>query len=439
MRTSRRRFSRSTLFLALCAAAPLAGFAAGQDTPRRATSEWPQYKGNSGFTGVSSDDSIKPPLKLRWSYRLDSDASGDAGAGLTVAGGKVFANLCYARAIVALEADSGRFLWEYDDTHIGYMTVPTWHDGRVLLWERGGPRNQAAIVALDDATGKVLWRRELNGEGIDPQRAGIPVADGRAFTSAGGPAPTVSAWDAKTGAPLWQTDLDPADGEFPRAPSVAAGRVIVAQRPVHPYRDSRAAGQKQPAGAVVALDAATGKVIWRRQGAYPQKALVSDGEVIACPMWAGPDEKFHLLDANTGETKWTLNKPHYYPSTILPDKILLKPYGPQFIAVDRATGKELWHFREKGNSGCCTPVVSGNYAYMGTGIPGPPGDLESLGSFQHLHAPREKGNSGALHAVDLRTGKSVWHFGTGNTVCGEPALAYGRVHIASRDGRVYCF
>ena len=50
--------------------------------------EWPQLKGNPGFTGLSPDDSIKPPLKLKWSYRLDGDASGDAGAGVIVAGGK---------------------------------------------------------------------------------------------------------------------------------------------------------------------------------------------------------------------------------------------------------------------------------------------------------------------------------------------------------------
>src|SRR5262249_4419387 len=40
---------------------------------------------------------------------------------------------------------------------------------------------------------------------------------------------------------------------------------------------------------------------------------------------------------------------------------------------------------------------------------------------------------------DLATGKSVWHFSTGNTICGEPALAYGRLYFASRDGCVYCF
>src|SRR5262249_50148207 len=53
--------------------------------------------------------------------------------------------------------------------------------------------------------------------------------------------------------------------------------------------------------------------------------------------------------------------------------------------------------------------------------------------------PREQGKTGSLHAIDLQTGKSVWHFATGNTICGEPALACGRLFFHSRDGNVYCF
>ena len=81
-----------------------------------------------------------------------------------------------------------------------------------------------------------------------------------------------------------------------------------------------------------------------------------------------------------------------------------------------------------------------------TGLPGNDiWDLERLGSFQQLHAlqledsPREKGLGMTMHAVDLKTGKCVWHFGTGNNICGGPAIAYGRLYFHSRDGRVYCF
>jgi outer membrane protein assembly factor BamB len=41
--------------------------------------------------------------------------------------------------------------------------------------------------------------------------------------------------------------------------------------------------------------------------------------------------------------------------------------------------------------------------------------------------------------VDLKTGQEAWSFPTGDNVCGEPAIAYGRLYFISRDGYVYCF
>jgi len=39
------------------------------------------FKGDSGFSGLSPDETLKPPLKLVWSYRLDGDASGTPAPG----------------------------------------------------------------------------------------------------------------------------------------------------------------------------------------------------------------------------------------------------------------------------------------------------------------------------------------------------------------------
>jgi hypothetical protein len=65
-----------------------------------------------GFTGVSPDASVNPPFKLLWTYRMDGDASGDAGAGVTVGGGLVYVNVLDTRSLLALDADTGRLQWE---------------------------------------------------------------------------------------------------------------------------------------------------------------------------------------------------------------------------------------------------------------------------------------------------------------------------------------
>src|SRR5262245_16775144 len=113
------------LYCVLTAAAPAAS----------SESEWPAYKGDAGLTGLSAE-AIEPPLKLAWTYRLDGDASSDAGAGVTVAGGKVFVNVHNTRSLLALDARTGRFAWEYKGESIGYVTAPTYADGKLFLLQR---------------------------------------------------------------------------------------------------------------------------------------------------------------------------------------------------------------------------------------------------------------------------------------------------------------
>lgn len=411
----------------------LAAFVVGQVPAAPVGTEWPSYKGDIGLTGVSSDATIRPPFKLLWTYRLDGDFSSDAGAGLTVAAGRLFANIHNTRSILALDAITGRFIWEFKERPIGYMTAPTYADGRLLLLER--THRTAGVVALDAANGKLLWQKPLDRTGIDGSRAGLPVAAGRVFAAEGGEKPAVIAFDAKTGEEIWRTPLGVEDGTSVICPIVAGGKVFAATRSSHTAHST--------SGATIALDAASGKILWRKQGVYPSVSLTSDGRVVACGPFRSPEEKFHLLDAATGETLWTAPRRfHYSPATLTDELVLIKPYGSNIVAVDRQSGKQQWEFVSKCTSGCCAPVVSGKFAYMGTGVINP-GDLESPMSFKHGHnqpeSPREKGVTGSLHAIDLATGKSVWYFGTGNTICGEPALAYGRLYAASRDGCIYCF
>ena len=408
--------------------------------------EWPQLKGNSGFTGLSPDDTVKPPLKLVWSYRLDGDASGDAGVGVIVGGGKVFVTVANSHTLVALDADTGHFCWEYRDPSIGYvgyighLTVPAYDNGRVLLWRR---HKASAVMALDAETGSVLWEQPLSPLGKGVNRGGLPIADGMVYCGEGGPEPAISSFDTATGRRVWRTSLGSEGGEYAIGPTVAGGRVFVATR----ANVRRSPGAKEWAkklrGAVTALDAKNGEILWSRENIYPWSPMTSDGTVLACPMWSSADEKLYLLDCRTGKTIWATSRVanHYNPPvTLTKDLVLYQPWGPKLHAMSRTTGEPLWVFHNEFTSaGCCTPVVSGQYAYIGTSVPERSGDLESLRGFRLADTPSDTGKYGTMNAIDLETGKSVWRFPTTNTICGDPAIAYGRLYFASRDGKAYCF
>ncbi len=238
----------------------IAGLCLGQDrklhgsSPEQRQREWPQLKGNAGFTGLSTDDSVKPPLKLVWSYRLDGDASGDAGAGVIVAGGKVFASVANSHSIVALSADTGEFCWEYFDSsigkigYLGHAPVPAYHNGHLVLWRR---RDSSGVTVLDADTGAVRWQKPLSAEGRDVNRGGLPIANGVIYCSEGGSVPAVVTFDVATGKEVWRKELGPDVGEYAIGPTVAAGRVFVSTR----ANTRRGPKPDDFRGAITALDA----------------------------------------------------------------------------------------------------------------------------------------------------------------------------------------
>jgi hypothetical protein len=65
----------------LCLVSVLVSGQVSGDSPAQQPTggEWPAYKGNAGLTGLSRDDSIKPPFKLDWSYRPLRHVSTDRG------------------------------------------------------------------------------------------------------------------------------------------------------------------------------------------------------------------------------------------------------------------------------------------------------------------------------------------------------------------------
>lgn len=134
------------------------------------------------------------------------------------------------------------------------------------------------------------WSATIPG-GANKQRLAAPpvVADGKLFVvDAEG---AVHAFDARSGAHLWQTSLDDTRGDrvvlFGGGASVDAGRVYAT--------DGR--------GDAAALDAATGKILWkvRPAGVLRGAPGVGLGNVYVLTQ----DNQILALKAETGATMWT--------------------------------------------------------------------------------------------------------------------------------------
>jgi len=232
---------------------------------------------------------------------------------------------------------------------------PTIAGGRVFIGVDTG-----AVYSLDAATGCVYWsfqadasvRTAINvgpvkGHGV--AKEGISFGDVRA---------NVYMLDAATGKLLWKVKVeDHTVARITGAPTLYEGRLYV---PVS-SSEERSGGLSSVypcctfRGSVVALDASTGRQIWKTYTVLQAPKLVgktSKGATIWAPnggaVWNSPtiDVKRHALYIGTGDA-------YNRPAAATTDAIM---------ALDMATGKILWaHQDTEGDAwlvGCGSPNSS---------------------------------------------------------------------------------
>ena len=238
--------------------------------------DFPQFLGpdrNAVLAGPALDPdwAARPPREL-WRRKVGAGWSGFA-----IVGGRALTQeQDGARELVACyDLFSGRPLWSHGDAARyddpiggeGPRATPTVVGDQVFALGSTGRLN-----ALDLATGRVLWTRDLVAEtgAKIPEwgYAGSPlVLDGRVIVSAGGTAnQSLVAFRADTGARIWASGTAQAGYGSPFVATLAGRRQILA------YNHRR----------ITAHDAADGAVLWEYPWGrgYPH---------VAVPVVVGPD------------------------------------------------------------------------------------------------------------------------------------------------------
>lgn len=235
------------------------------------------------------------------------------------------------------------WLWQAAASDSRYQATSIVADG--ILYTVGVPND---VVALDAATGRVLWksvyaphpRARASGGGGRPNR-GVAVADRKVFL--GTLDAHLVAFDAYTGTKLWDTEVansqDPACKAGPcyvitHAPLIIKDKVVVGV----------GGGEGSTRGFISAFDVATGKEVWRFH------TIPAPGEP-GHDTWAGDSWKTGGAAVwNTGSydpalnlTYWGIGNPYppYSNSARQGDNL----YSNSVVALDVDSGALKWHYQ----------------------------------------------------------------------------------------------
>jgi outer membrane protein assembly factor BamB len=317
-----------------------------------------------------------------------------------------------AGALRAVRATDGRELWAVPlEGNAFQRQQPTADHGVVYV------TSAASVIALRGADGSQLWR---TSEGATPGSATFPpqVANGSvymAFSSGDG---TVYALDTRDGAIRWTHTVAGADGASltvadgivyavyvtQKATVVALNAGDGAVRWTHTLDDSVDAQMLGVTGGVlvlhssesglIALDAATGSLLWQRAALMGSRLPILDNGVVYLSgvIFDGGGEVVLAMDVRTGKERWrTLLGQNNDVFVSLAGQMLYVG-GSYAYGLRTSDGHVVWRYGVRAQY--WQPVASAGVVFIAS---------SDLGSRFHLF-----GSSDSLNALDARTGHLYW-------------------------------
>ena len=383
--------------------------------------EWPTYRHDPLRSGATPS-AVPGKLRELWKARVgdaSSETSADwqlrVGAAITapvIAGGKVFVAVPDAHRLTALDAGTGKIVWQF--TAGGRIDTPPTLSGNLCLFGA----HDGWTYCVSAADGKLIWRHLTapldqrivahgQPESVWPVLGSILVHDGVAYAAAG------------------------------RAPGADGG--------IH----------------VHALEPRTGKLLWSKTIASGNKKglcdlLVSTGD----GLWVAG----HHLDWKTGASRDRSRDANFLrggPAGLLEASWTRTPLGlrkgiqtwtygdaaGQLLAF--SDGQAYGYVTASGKSGRTggddTLFAQGGKEWKST-VPGPL-QVEAMSATKsHLLAagPRDRGNrrkgGGFLRSITLADGGTAAEVRlAAPPIYDGLAVAHGRVYLATEDGQLICF
>lgn len=314
--------------------------------------------------------------------------------------------------------------------------IPALHGGRLYVADAKG-----RVVAMNAATGKVLWERETGlplsgGPEVDATHIVLGSSDG-----------DLVALSVRDGAALWNARLE---SEVLSVPRITGSSVIV-----HTLDDS-----------VYALDLASGDQLWK----YSHTAPVLTLRGSSTPIIAGESTivgisggKLVNLELQSGLPLWetTVTPPHGRSeldriADIDADPIVVEgivyvaAYNGDLAAVDLTSGAVLWrrqlsaHAGLTANAGTLYITGSDDLVWAANLADGTGTWKQEALKYRNLTAPAVLGNliavgdyEGYVHWLDRRDGRLLARVEVADgPITGRPLAANGKLYVYGDDGTV---
>jgi outer membrane protein assembly factor BamB len=345
----------------------------------------PMFRGNPQHTGAFDGNGRTSLDGVKWTFHAKGAfVSSPAVVGDTVFIGSTDGNL------YAVNRRAGTLKWKFE-TKGRVVSSPAVAQGMVYFASYDGN-----FYAVDAASGALKWQFATGGE--------------RRF----------AAKHLHGSEPAAETMPDPWDC-YLSSPVVTNGKAIFGSGD----------------GAVYALAAATGAVVWKFQTGEVVHAspAVANG-VVYIGSW---DTFFYALDEATGKEKWRFktgddfalhNQTGIQSSAAVADgMVFFGARDSHLYALNAASGAKVWDFSTNGSWVIASPAVRGGHVFAGTSDTGLMFDIATktgkllattdLKGWPLFSSPALSGGMlyvgsmrGDVHAIDLSTHQPVWRFTT---------------------------
>lgn len=377
-----------------------------------ANADWTHRAANSSHLMPNAVLSATPTRV--WSVNIGAGSSRKyrIAAAPVVADGRVFA--MDANSDVSAVSASGAKLWSADLTPQGARGQLS---GGGLAYGAGrlfAATGGAELVALDPATGGVVWRQNLGAPA-----AGAPtVSDGMVYVVArNGTALAIRVTDGRI---EWQIGGTPSLSGMigSAAPAVAASSVLF------PFTS----------GEVLAALKIGGAPVWRANvaGARLGRGYSNVTDITGDPVVAGKvtyignqSGKTAAFETDTGKRIWTAGEAAYGPVLAVGGSVFLVSDEARLVRLDAATGARIWSVE--------MPYYTNTRDRKRARITPHFGPV--LASGRLIVASGD----GALRLFNPVDGSSLGMVDLPGGAASGPALAGGTLYVVSKNGQLHAF